>query len=204
MQNNGHIKDSQKKARAKRIAFNFKRLREACGWTQIQAAEKLGVNRSYIGRIETGNAGFGPNAQEKWARVFGVDMIEFFKPITGEGARPATTGEAYMRIPVNPKMPMNFDCTPNEARPVSHRRWWNRPYIQTFTLEDFGNSDEESKRRWLEAWPAGTRYDLRCLDGLAWDRSTCHGSFKTLEEAKEAGRQLAAMVRNKSNIRGSF
>lgn len=28
-----------------------------------------------------------------------------------------------------------------------------------------------------------TRFDVRCLDGGAWDRSTWKGSFETLEEA---------------------
>lgn len=96
-----------------------------------------------------------------------------------------------MTIPVNPRLPKNFDCTPNEDRPDSHMKWWNRPYIQTYTLESFGDVDEEFKRKWMESWPTGTRYDLRCLDGGAWDRSTWYGSFKTLEEAMEAGKILA-------------
>ncbi len=106
-----------------------------------------------------------------------------------------------IRIPINPKLPGNFDCTPNENRPASHMKWWNRPYIQTYTLEAFGNQDEEFKRRWMDAWPTGTRYDLRCLDGLAWDRSTNHGSFKTIEEAMEAAKALArARNRGGANV----
>ena len=31
---------------------------------------------------------------------------------------------------------------------------------------------EEGRRTWMEFWPTGTRYDVRCLDGGAWDRST--------------------------------
>ena len=39
--------------------------------------------------------------------------------------------------------------------------------------------------------PDGT-YDVRCLDGGAWDRSTWYGHAKTLEEAQEiADRKLA-------------
>lgn len=110
-----------------------------------------------------------------------------------------------MKIPVNPKLPKNFDCTPNEDRPMSHRRWWNRPYIQTYTLENFpGIETEDFKSRWLESWPTGTRYDLRCLDGGAWDRSTWYGFFKTLDEAMEAGKILAGHRKRNGNAGGNL
>ncbi len=79
MWNTARIKDPQKTGLAHRIAFNFRRLRKTRGWTQAQAAGKLGVNRSYLSRIETANAPLGKNAQIKWARIFGVDIGEFFK-----------------------------------------------------------------------------------------------------------------------------
>jgi hypothetical protein len=77
-------------------------------------------------------------------------------------------------VAFNPKLPRNFDSTPNDARPASHRKWWNRPYISTQTGDD---------PHWLNAWPSGIRYDVRCLDGGAWDRSTGWGMFATLDEA---------------------
>lgn len=83
-------------------------------------------------------------------------------------------------VPVNPKLPANFDCTPNDSRPRSHYRWLHRPYVQ---LCDFYDLPPDYHAAFLRAWPEGTRYDVRCLDGGAWDRSTCWGSFKTLEEA---------------------
>ena len=86
------------------------------------------------------------------------------------------------RVPINPKLPAKFDCTPNDARPDSHQRWWHRPFIQTFTFEQIGGNAEQ-RTRWFEHWPTGTRYDVRCLDGGAWDRPTCWGMFGTLEEA---------------------
>jgi hypothetical protein len=91
--------------------------------------------------------------------------------------------------PINPRLPRNFDNTPNESRPASHQRWWDRPFIQTYTWDDMVNptSSEEAKanqrRDWFESWPSGVRYDVRCLDGGAWDRPTCWGCFATLEEA---------------------
>ena len=103
-------------------------------------------------------------------------------------------------IPINPKLPRNFDSTPNDERPHSHARWWGRPYIQTETvwrLDDqyAGRTDEyadgarqywaENRAKWLEAWPSGVRWNVRCLDGGAWDRSTSWGMFATLAAALE-------------------
>lgn len=80
-------------------------------------------------------------------------------------------------VRVNPRLPRNFGCTPNDSRPESHQKWWGRPYIETFTDDD--------NPKWREYWPSGVRYDVRCLDGGAWDRPTCWGGFATLEEALE-------------------
>ena len=81
-------------------------------------------------------------------------------------------------IAVNPKLPARFSDTPNDARPASHMRWWGRPYIET---EERGPGVSETQ--WLAWWPEGVRYDVRCLDGGAWDRPTCKGAFKSLAEA---------------------
>lgn len=102
-------------------------------------------------------------------------------------------------IPVNPKLPDDFDYTPNEDRPDSQRKFWHQPYIQAYTVEFWDafyaeRTDqwaEEARRQWaekgrsewLEFWPGGTRYDVRCLDGGAWDRSTACGWFASLAEA---------------------
>lgn len=116
-------------------------------------------------------------------------------------------------IHVNPRLRKMFDCTPNEERSQSEiNRWWGVPFIVTSTWEEM-NSDasyddfvnrmnsygepryplpsreqwehdkEQQRLRWFEAWPSGTRYDVRCLDGGAWDRSTGLGMFPTLEQA---------------------
>lgn len=103
-------------------------------------------------------------------------------------------------VPFNPRLPKNFDRTPNEARPASHARWWHVPFIRTETVEDMdafyaSRTDEhaeagrklweESRSRWMDAWPSGIRYEVRCLDGGAWDRATSWGMFKTLKDALE-------------------
>lgn len=99
---------------------------------------------------------------------------------------------------INPAQPKMFDSTPNEDRPASQAKWWSLPYIVTETVESldamYANRTDEyaeagrshwvdGRINWMEAWPSGTRYETRCLDGGAWDRSTSWGMFATIEEA---------------------
>ena len=103
------------------------------------------------------------------------------------------------RILVDPVLPRNFDSTANDWRPKSHDFWWMRPYIATYSADQmWPDSDErcqsaswrEARCAWHRAWPEGIRYDVRRLDGGAWDRSTCHGAFATLESAVDEAMQL--------------
>lgn len=105
---------------------------------------------------------------------------------------------------INPTLPERFDHTTNETRPASHAKWWNRPFIVTETVEqldtfyaertdeyaDEGRREWQEKGRvsWMKTWPSGTRYETRCLDGGAWDRSTSWGMFASLEEALACAR----------------
>ena len=101
-------------------------------------------------------------------------------------------------ILIDPELPENFDDTPNNKRSPAHMRWWGMPFIVTQSVEDWdaryatmsGENAETARQhwvkgreQWMEAWPSGTRCDVRCLDGGAWDRSTSWGMFGTLEEA---------------------
>lgn len=79
-----------------------------------------------------------------------------------------------IEIPVGPELPDDFDETPNNKRPESHLTWWFRPYL----LCD-----------------AGGGYQLRCLDGGAWDRSTWQGDYTELPAALEAARELSERSR---------
>lgn len=99
-------------------------------------------------------------------------------------------------------------------------KWFDRPYIRTqnfiedtykeylermsytqeesykgdYTLEtekEFNTRREEDFKNWCNKWGAdGIRYDLRILDGGAWDRTTNKGSFSTLEEATKVAKAL--------------
>lgn len=85
-------------------------------------------------------------------------------------------------FPVDPPLPDDFDDTPNEDRPEWQTEYlWDRPYIQTI---EFSGSPKY-KNQFFESWPDGKRFDVRCLDGGAWDRPTVWGMFANLEEALE-------------------
>lgn len=103
------------------------------------------------------------------------------------------------QVPINPRLPANFDNCPNDERPESHQIWWDVPYIVS---ESVGQRDawyaarndecaddqrtwwaSTGRAQWLKSWPGGCSYSVRCLDGGAWDRSTCWGIFGSLDEA---------------------
>jgi len=99
-------------------------------------------------------------------------------------------------------------------------KWWGRAYIRTQdfgednhqeylermaytqdkdyrgdstleTEEEFNTRRAKDFKSWCEHWgDDGIRYDVRMLDGGAWDRTTNYGSYKTLEEALEVAKSL--------------
>jgi len=66
---------------------------------------------------------------------------------------------------VDPVLPEGFWSTPLGKRPASHLAYWERPFVLTV------------------ASLTPPRFDVFCLDGGAWERPTCWGRFRTLEEA---------------------
>lgn len=116
-------------------------------------------------------------------------------------------------ILINPKVPEWMDDRALEKRSEKHmKKWLNVPYIRTEvfgkdnysdycermaytqkndyignyklkTEEEFNNIRIDDKKNWLTNWPDGIRYDVRILDGGAWDRTSYKGSYKTLENA---------------------
>lgn len=75
-------------------------------------------------------------------------------------------------LPLDPKLPKNFDFTPNEDRSKAQiKAWWDRPFAVSN--------------------PDGS-LSVRCLDGGAWDRSTSYGRAQTMAEARTlADRKLS-------------
>lgn len=79
---------------------------------------------------------------------------------------------------LNPLLPEDFDSTPNRSRPESHLNWWCVPYIVAHHIIT-GTKDGD------------TCYEVRRLDGGAWDRSTHHGGYYVLDEAVARCREIA-------------
>jgi hypothetical protein len=123
--------------------------------------------------------------------------------------RPQNQPLAGGRFPLNPALREWFNNTPNEERERAELDdWWELPFIETYTWAEFekhqrdtqashraeqnlyvkSDADLEAgiasnKVQWFTAWPTGIRYDARCLDGGAWDRSTSWGMAASLEAA---------------------
>ncbi|EHK9683586.1 DNA-binding protein [Escherichia coli] len=83
------------------------------------------------------------------------------------------------RIPLDPVLPKNFDCTPNEKRSKAQLDvWWDHPYGVT--------------------QPDG-KIVVYCLNGGAWDRPSVLGLANNYDEACElAERQQARWVKTRS------
>lgn len=121
-------------------------------------------------------------------------------------------------ILINPKVPKWMDCKDIEDRSSSHlEKWWNVPYIvfETFEKEPYNKfikrlkkmnmviderfEDYEIRKKeeflsWIKKWNNGIRYDVRMLDGGAWDRTTWKGSFDTVDKAIEYCKNLKKLV----------
>ena len=70
---------------------------------------------------------------------------------------------------INPVLPNGFNGTANEERPFSHMLFWQMPYIET---------------------TGAGHFDVKCLDGGAWDRPTHRGRRPTLEAALDLAQEL--------------
>ncbi len=119
-------------------------------------------------------------------------------------------------VPVNPTLRDNFDMTPNDDREESEiSDWWGLPFIRVcswidmaesyptylervssitdttpMTRKEFESTQEDQRLNWFKSWPTGMRYEVRRLDGGAWDRSTNHGMYGDLQTALEIAKQL--------------
>lgn len=92
-------------------------------------------------------------------------------------------------VPINPVLPANFDDTPHEQRSDQSRAWWGVPFI--VAQANFATT-EDHRAAFRKHWGGDVRYDVRCLDGGAWDRSTAWGMFGTLEAALAYVREIVA------------
>ena len=63
----------------KRIGFNLMKQRRLKGWTQEQLAEKSGVSRSRISKMENGKENFNIESLFLIAQSLEIDFIELLK-----------------------------------------------------------------------------------------------------------------------------
>lgn len=150
----------------------------------------------------------GIEQQLEWFNAQAGSLIKPFK-FSEDG--PVFYAEAVEDgVLINPALPDGFSSTDNAQRSEQERaRWWLRPYIETsawdgphglearerarqsrlqeegseYAVSDVDSHMQTQRAQWFSAWPEGVRYDVRCLDGGAWDRPTCWGMFGTLEAA---------------------
>ena len=62
-----------------RIGFNLMKQRRLKGWTQEQLAEKSGVSRSRISKMENGKENFNIESSFLIAQSLEIDFIELLK-----------------------------------------------------------------------------------------------------------------------------
>lgn len=127
--------------------------------------------------------------------------------------RYANQTEWVDNIPINPVLRLDFDMTPNDERDdLEILDWWGKPFIRTNewvadtwadycertatlsnrqTEAEFLAQQEKSRLQWYAAWPTGIRYDVRVLDGGAWDRSTGKAMVGSLAEALAIAKRCA-------------
>ena len=77
----------ESKARALRVAYNLKRLRESRGIAKVNdlidlmAKAMIEINPSYMRRLESANAPFGSDMEQRFIQFYKVDVSEFYRPI---------------------------------------------------------------------------------------------------------------------------
>lgn len=60
------------------VAKNLRRIRQARGLTQEELADRAGINRNYVGKLEREENAATVDTLEKLARILEIDPIEFF------------------------------------------------------------------------------------------------------------------------------
>jgi transcriptional regulator with XRE-family HTH domain len=63
----------------RRVALNLQRLRKARRWSQSQLAEKAGLSREYVTRIERGRQDPTLGTLERLAKALKVKLVDVVK-----------------------------------------------------------------------------------------------------------------------------
>lgn len=126
---------------------------------------------------------------------------------------------------INPLQRPDFDVTPNDYRDgLEVHDWWGRPYIiedeywqpddnyETYaerckglttipleTKDQWEKRQAENRQDFVNKYPSGKSYTVRCLHGGAWDRSSWCGTFATLSEAIDHAKNIDGEVYTGTN-----
>lgn len=63
------------------LAYNVRRLRAGCGWTQEDLAEKADMDRSFLAHVERQARNVSLDSIERIALAFAVPITELFRDI---------------------------------------------------------------------------------------------------------------------------
>ena len=130
-----------------------------------------------------------------------------------ERYEPQNQSNVVEGICINPVLRYYFDATDNDIRSeLEKTHWWGRAYITTeeFTRDtykeylvrmknsttvetekQFNSNRVNDRKSWFCHWGNdGVRYNVRCLDGGAWDRSSNKGFFDNLDDALILAREI--------------
>ncbi len=67
--------------------IDAKALRAARGWIQQEAAERLGISRTYLSYLENGKCDYSANVINAFIRVFDLKLDDFYTGIEDAGKR---------------------------------------------------------------------------------------------------------------------
>lgn len=147
----------------------FKRLRNSCGLTQAEMAEKIGISRSTIGMYETGAREPDFETLEKIADFFNVDIDYLLGRTDKTTILPETVGQYYLN---------------DEIRQIAQEVFENPEFFDL--VENYRAIPNDMQRR-LIAYATKLRqlHDAEELLNAAHERTDISDAERT-QEAKKA------------------
>lgn len=147
----------------------FKRLRNSCGLTQAEMAEKIGISRSTIGMYETGAREPDFETLEKIADFFNVDIDYLLGRTDKTTILPETVGQYYLN---------------DETRQIAQEVFENPEFFDL--VENYRAIPNDMQRR-LIAYATKLRqlHDAEELLNAAHERTDISDAERT-QEAKKA------------------
>lgn len=159
----------------------FKRLRNSCGLTQVEMAEKIGISRSTIGMYETGAREPDFETLEKIADFFNVDIDYLLGRTDKTTILPETMGQYYLN---------------DETRKIA-QQIFEDPSLRSFfqepskkLIENYGHLSDINKKKVINYSDNLLKIQfmeeeqLHLIPNAAHDRTDISESEKTREARK--------------------